>query len=166
MKLKLEKMILLGLIACLLMACDEADDGFKKLPNIFDENGGPVLTVDFLSNADTVFFTWDLVDEQIEFDYFRVSQDNTDNSVEADKNEEKCFLTQIPYNKVVPVTISLIQGNEPVQEIKTSVQINGLDTVFAQIVVPDRGSVTGGDGTYSIALPDGRSIFLMGDSYI
>jgi len=33
-------------------------------------------------------------------------------------------------------------------------------------LVPDRGSVTGGDGTYSIALPDGRSIFLMGDSYI
>ena len=41
-----------------------------------------------------------------------------------------------------------------------------LDEDFASNIVPDSGSVTGGDGTYSVALPDGRSIFLMGDSYI
>ncbi|MCE5205910.1 MAG: DUF5005 domain-containing protein [Porphyromonadaceae bacterium] len=41
----------------------------------------------------------------------------------------------------------------------------GLDTTFAKILIPDQESITGGDGTYSIALPDGRSIFLMGDSY-
>lgn len=33
-------------------------------------------------------------------------------------------------------------------------------------LMPDSGSVTGGDGMYSIALPDGRSLFLMGDSYM
>lgn len=32
-------------------------------------------------------------------------------------------------------------------------------------LMPDSGSVTGGDGMYSIALPDGRSLFLIGDSY-
>ncbi|MBK5194440.1 MAG: DUF5005 domain-containing protein [Proteiniphilum sp.] len=42
---------------------------------------------------------------------------------------------------------------------------NVLDTTFAKILIPDHGSITGGDGTYSIALPDGRSLFLMGDSY-
>jgi len=42
---------------------------------------------------------------------------------------------------------------------------NGPDTTFAKILIPDQGSITGGDGTYSIALPDGRSLFLMGDSY-
>jgi len=44
-------------------------------------------------------------------------------------------------------------------------QYNGLDTTFAKILIPDQGSITGGDGTYSIVLPDGRSLFLMGDSY-
>jgi len=42
----------------------------------------------------------------------------------------------------------------------------GLDKEIAKIIIPDNGSVTAGDGMYSIALPDGRSIFLMGDSYI
>lgn len=159
-------MVLLILIAWMIMSCDESDDGLNKRPNIFEENGGTVLAIDYSSNADTVFFSWELGDNEIEFDYYQVSQDDSNNYVEVDKNENQCFLTHIPYNEVVPVSISLMSGNEVVKKINTSVQIDGLDTVFAKILVPDRGSVTGGDGTYSIELPDGRSIFLMGDSYI
>ena len=60
----------------------------------------------------------------------------------------------------------LVAGGEVVKTAKTDVVIDGLDKTTAATLIPDRGSVTGGDGTYSIPLPDGRSIFLMGDSYI
>lgn len=160
------QMVLLGLIISILTSCEEKDEGTNLRPNIFGENGGTVLTVDYTSNADTVFFSWKLINDDIDFDYYQISQDNSNNTVEVDKNENNCYLTHIPYNELVPITISLMGSTEPVITIDTNVEIDGLDTVFASTLVPDRGSVTGGDGTYSIALPDGRSIFLMGDSYI
>ena len=40
-----------------------------------------------------------------------------------------------------------------------------LDGNIAKEIIHDDSGVTAGDGMYSIALPDGRSIFLMGDSY-
>lgn len=40
-----------------------------------------------------------------------------------------------------------------------------LDNEIAKKIIQDDAGVTAGDGMYSIALPDGRSIFLMGDSY-
>lgn len=40
-----------------------------------------------------------------------------------------------------------------------------LDTEIAKQIIHDDSGVTAGDGMYSILLPDGRSIFLMGDSY-
>lgn len=40
-----------------------------------------------------------------------------------------------------------------------------LDAQIKKKIIQDEAGVTAGDGMYSIALPDGRSIFLMGDSY-
>ena len=40
-----------------------------------------------------------------------------------------------------------------------------LDPLIAKKIIQDDAGVTAGDGMYSILLPDGRSIFLMGDSY-
>ena len=40
-----------------------------------------------------------------------------------------------------------------------------LDLEIAKKIIQDDAGVTAGDGMYSILLPDGRSIFLMGDSY-
>ena len=40
-----------------------------------------------------------------------------------------------------------------------------LDLAIAKKIIQDDAGVTAGDGMYSILLPDGRSIFLMGDSY-
>ena len=40
-----------------------------------------------------------------------------------------------------------------------------LDPDIAKMIIHDDAGVTAGDGMYSIALPDGRSLFLMGDSY-
>ena len=39
------------------------------------------------------------------------------------------------------------------------------DTAIARLIMQDKAGITEGDGMYSILLPDGRSIFLMGDSY-
>ena len=40
-----------------------------------------------------------------------------------------------------------------------------LDAQIKKKIIQDEAGVTAGDGMYSILLPDGRSIFLMGDSY-
>lgn len=45
------------------------------------------------------------------------------------------------------------------------VYVPKLDNAMAREIIHDDGGVTAGDGMYSIALPDGRSVFLMGDSY-
>ncbi len=44
-------------------------------------------------------------------------------------------------------------------------KVINLDPVIAKQIIQDEAGVTAGDGMYSIPLPDGRSIFLMGDSY-
>lgn len=59
-----------------------------------------------------------------------------------------------------------MKGNEVIGTNTTQAKIDGLDKVIAGVIIPDQGSVTAGDGMYSILLPDGRSIFLMGDSYV
>lgn len=57
---------------------------------------------------------------------------------------------------------------------KTSVSENAevsnrtitIDTIFNARFFPKGEAFTGGDGTYSIALPDGRSLWIFGDSFI
>lgn len=155
------------LCICLLaLASCEDDDGVTKRRNIFEEGPDSVLKLEYSSNADTVFFEWELLTDEIDFDYYRVSRDNSDNFVEVAKNANSCFLTHVPYKEPAPFSISLMKNEKPAMTVKTNITIDGLDHVFARTLIPDRGSVTGGDGTYSIELPDGRSIFLMGDSYI
>lgn len=41
-----------------------------------------------------------------------------------------------------------------------------VDTVFTQAFMPLGDGFTGGDGTYSIQLPDGRNLWIFGDSFI
>ena len=52
---------------------------------------------------------------------------------------------------------------------QTDSGLNGgieLDSVIAKVIIPDKDGITAGDGMYSIALPDGSSLFLMGDSFV
>lgn len=64
----------------------------------------------------------------------------------------------------IPLAIVLLFGVQT--NTRASVPANEPDEMLARVLIPDSGSVTGGDGMYSIALPDGRSLFLMGDSFI
>jgi hypothetical protein len=145
-----------------MTAACEKNSGTKENPF---ETGESFLKLNQSSNADTVFLSWELTDTKLDFDSYRITDKSSNRTVTVDRNANSCILTHVPYYQQVPLSIALMKNNTEVKTLEAGAFINGLDTVFAGILVPDRGSVTGGDGTYSIALPDGRSIFLMGDSY-
>ncbi len=164
MKSDSKYMVLLAFLMCFFVSCHD-DDNKRKNPF---ENGGDdtFIKITSTSNADTLYLSWELTDPKLSFDNYRIelSKPGTVKTVGKDKTE--CFFTHIPYNEPVSVTLSLIEDNEVINTSSTQVKIDGLDKVIAGVIIPDHGSVTGGDGMYSIPLPDGRSIFLMGDSYI
>ncbi len=54
-------MTFLSVILALLMSCGE-DDGTGMKPNPFeDDPNGPLLKVEYSSNADSVFLSWELL---------------------------------------------------------------------------------------------------------
>lgn len=154
--------ILLSLFPA-LVAC--GDDGTGRKPNIFDDETS-FVKVEYTSNADTVYLRWTLTDTDARFDRYQVTDNKTNRIRSVAADATSCLLTHIPYDEPVAIYLSLMKDEKVVKTNRTDVKIDGLDRVTAGVVIPDRGSVTGGDGMYSIALPDGRSIFLMGDSYI
>ncbi|MDR2448491.1 MAG: DUF5005 domain-containing protein [Prevotellaceae bacterium] len=152
-------MALLAGWLCLFISCHD-DDGIKQNPFKY-------TIIVSASNADTLFLSWEFTDTAHNFEHYRIEVAKSKEGVKtAGKEESKCFFTHVPYDEPVPVSISLIENDEPVNTYSATAKIDGFDKVIAGIIIPDRGSVTAGDGMYSIALPDGRSIFLMGDSYI
>jgi len=166
MKLLKTQLVILAWFISFLVAGCEKDDGSKTRPNIFEQEGSAVMKLSHVSNADTVFLTWKLLDKDVKFDHYQVSNLKNSENLKVDKKETGCYLVKVPYNEPFSLSVSLVSNEKAVVTLPLSVRINGLDTVLAQIIVPDRGSVTGGDGTYSIDLKDGRSLFLMGDSFI
>jgi len=164
MKYNHKYMKLLIFYLCLLTSCQK-DSGIKQNP-FENKDDDSFIKVANTSNADTLYLSWELTNTNLSFDYYRieVSKPNTVKTVEKDK--KTCFFTHIPYNEPVLASISLIKNNETLKTYSANFKIDGLDKVIASVIIPDQGSVTGGDGMYSIPLPDGRSIFLMGDSYI
>lgn len=156
------------LLSCGIMAlqaftaCAGTDDG--KLDNPFGEGGKPAIEASYTSNADTVFLSWKLV-RDIDFTSYVVSDQYGKNNITLEKDYTECVLTHIPYNQRVLISVSLMSGNAEVATVDVPVNIEGLDRAIASSIIPDSGSVTEGDGMYSVDLEDGRSIFLMGDSY-
>jgi hypothetical protein len=164
MKHNLKYMIISVFLLCLFISCNEEDN---KKQNPFENGPFITITITNSSNADTLHLSWELVETERNFERYQIEVGKSKERVKiVGKNENACFFTHIPYNEPVPVSISLIENDKPVKAYSTTVKIDGLDKAIAGIIIPDRNSVTAGDGMYSIALPDGRSIFLMGDSYI
>ncbi len=164
MKYPLSYMIGLILCLCLLASCGEDNGGAQENP--FGNDGGDFARISHTSNADTLYLSWELTDAGIGFDRYRIELDNPKAVKTVGKDETRTFFTRLPYNEPVSVTVSLLVNNEVIKSQSAQVKIDGLDQVIAGAIIPDRGSVTGGDGMYSVPLPDGRSIFLMGDSYV
>lgn len=152
-----------ALVIC-LSSCSEKTDG--NLDNPFGNvEGTPAVEAEYRSNADSVFLAWKLV-EDIDFDSYRITDQYGKNSITLDRDATECILTHIPYNERVNISVALISGDDIVNTTSVPVQIDGLDSYIASRIIPDKGSVVEGDGMYSVYLGDGRSMFLMGDSYI
>ncbi len=145
-----------------LCSCTEKSGSMTENP--FGDGGKAPVVAEYTSNADTVFLSWKLV-EDIDFDSYVVEDKYGKNNISLAKDKNECVLTRIPYNSRVTVSVSLMSGGKAVSTADIPVQIDGLDHTIASMIIPDSGSVTEGDGMYSIDLKDGRSMFLMGDSY-
>ncbi len=165
MKYKNRHMILISCLISLFTACSNGEDGIRKNPFEDDDHKAYIkFTSDY--NADTLFISWELTNSDVNFDNFKIELNKPATSKNVDKNQTSQYFTHVPYDELVTVTLSLIKGNEVVESNSTQVKIDGLDKTISAILIPDKNGVTAGDGMYSIPLPDGRSIFLMGDSYI
>lgn len=162
MYMTLRSLALLSL-PLVLVCC--SGGGQHRKDNIFDDGGVPDMKTSWTSNADTVFLSWTVENKDIDFDSFRIYDKEGRNDIKLGAEATSCVLTHTPYNRRYPVKIAMMKGAQEVSYTEISLNINGFDTVIASSIIPDSGSVTEGDGMYSIPLPDGRSIFLMGDSY-
>lgn len=124
---------------------------------------GKYAELTYTANADTVFFSWSML-KQVDFDGFEV-YDKSNGRQTFSAGESSCILTGIPLQEDYDITLSLLRNNALVWSTRLTVNIDGLDRKIARKIIQDDAGVTEGDGMYSILLPDGRSIFLMGDSY-
>ncbi|MCM1502671.1 MAG: DUF4185 domain-containing protein [Bacteroidales bacterium] len=154
------------LLGCLVMTeAASCDDGRHVKENIFENIGNADIAVNFTVNADSVFLGWTVLKDAVH-DGFLVTDAAGKNSLRLPGDAHGCVLTHIPYNRPVNVSVLMLDSDKEVGRSDVTVFTDGTDRAMASVLIPDHGSVTGGDGMYSIALPDGRSIFLMGDSYL
>lgn len=162
--MKFSRMIFIPLVLSILLACSDKDDSIRENP--FENEDKTDILMTTSSNADTLFVSWSLTNPDIEFDQYHVALDKPASTLVLSGDKQETYFTRVPYNEPVSVTLSIIEGSEVTSTHTTQAKIDGLDHAMAGVIIPDKGSVTAGDGMYSIPLPDGRSIFLMGDSYI
>lgn len=158
-------MILLSCLLYIFAACTDDDDGIRKNP-FEDDDHHTYIKIESDYNADTLFLTWELTNPDVSFDNYNIELSKPVKSESVSKNNTSHYFTHVPYDELVTVTLSLMKDNQVVGTNSTQLKIDGLDKTIAAILIPDKNGVTAGDGMYSIPLPDGRSIFLMGDSYI
>lgn len=117
------------------------------------------------TNADSLRVKWDAYGLR-KRDKLRITADHTSTqsiTVSADRTE--CLFTRVPCKQPVTVTVELLRRGRAKGMTRLTAILDGLDRDLARRIIADSASVTAGDGMYSVALPDGRSIFLMGDSY-
>jgi hypothetical protein len=165
MKYNYIHMVLFSFVLCILASCSDRDESIRKNPFEPDDNHTYVKIASTF-NADTLYLSWELTNPEVSFDNYRIELNKPATTKTVSRDDTTTYFTHLPYNEPVSVTLSLLKDNEVVSTITTQAKIDGLDKVIAGVFIPDQGSVTAGDGMYSISLPDGRSIFLMGDSYV
>ena len=154
-----------AIVAICLHSC--GDNGGSTIhENPFDnETSGSGIKMNHSHNADTVFLNWNITYNG-DFDAISVMDAAGKNNLKLPKTASECILTHFPYNQPVKTTLALTKAGKTVSSETLFINIDGLDRTIKSKIIPDKGSVTAGDGMYSIGLPDGRSIFLMGDSFI
>lgn len=159
-------MVLFSFLFCIIASCSKGDDSSVRKNPFEPESDLSYVKIASTFNADTLFLSWELTNREAKFDNYRIVLNKPASTKIVGKGETTSYFTHVPYNEPVSVTLSLMKGEEEVSSQTAQAKIDGLDKVMAGVIIPDRGSVTAGDGMYSIPLPDGRSVFLMGDSYV
>lgn len=146
------------------VSCVGDGNGIRENP-FEDVPAGP-LTIEYTSNADTVFLEW-IIDSEKNFDAIEVSVPSLNSYCRKyDSTEKGACITHFPYNTATLIRVSILDKDKVLASQSISANINGFDrTIAGKIISDEAGKITQGDGMYSVALPDGRSIFLMGDSF-
>ena len=162
----MKKYFLLAILVSIAYSCGGSNNENVR-ENPFLDSGTDPLSVSVTSNADTVRLKWSLLGD-LGFDNYRIRIKDLGIDRTVGSSETSCVLTHVStYNTPVKCEISMIKGGETLATQSLFLNIDGLDASFLRDLMPDDGSsVCAGDGVYSIGLPDGRSIFLMGDSFI
>ena len=160
--MKVSKFVLLQLLFPLtLCSCSEGSAVTRNDPAFYPSE--KYVEVAYTANADTLFLEWTML-KDAEFDGFEV-YDRNNGAVRLSSDARSHAVPGVPIQQDYKVTLSLIRDGSAVWSTSVTANIDGLDRKIAHRIIQDTAGVTGGDGMYSIALPDGRSVFLMGDSY-
>ena len=144
-----------------LCSCSEGSAVTRNDPAFYPSE--KYVEVAYTANADTLFLEWTML-KDAEFDGFEV-YDSNNGAVRLSSDARSHAVPGVPIQQDYKVTLSLIRDGSAVWSTSVTANIDGLDRKIAHRIIQDTAGVTGGDGMYSIALPDGRSVFLMGDSY-
>ncbi len=144
-----------------LCSCSKSPSVTRNDPSFYP--GEKYVELSYTSNADTLFLEWSLLKES-QFDGFEI-YDANNGAVRLPGDARSYAVPGVPIQQDYQVSLSLVRDGSAVWSTSVTANIDGLDRKIAHRIIQDKAGVTGGDGMYSIALPDGRSIFLMGDSY-
>ncbi len=144
-----------------LLSCGEKDAVTRNDPDFHPSER--YVELSYTSNADTLFLEWRML-KDAEFDGFEI-HDKNNGAVRLAKDAMSYALPGVTVRQDYRVTLSIVKDGSAVWSTSVTANIDGLDTKIARRIIQDNAGVTGGDGMYSIPLPDGRSVFLMGDSY-
>ena len=105
MKFRFRYAVLPCLLPAFAAAC--STEATHRRPNIFDDEES-FAAVTFSSNADSLFLSWELTDDRIQFDSYRITDNKSQQVLTVGRDETSCLLTHVPHNEPVAVYLSLV----------------------------------------------------------
>ena len=146
-----------------LFSCGHED------PDGHEEGNGTELSfklgVTYSCNADSVVLHLDIQDPTGAA-VLKVKDDLGRNDLSLPSSTTDCILRHIPGNTQLKLTLDLVYEGESRASKKFVVKTTGYDWQMVNRIMPDKGGVSIGDGTYSVLLPDGKSLFIFQDSNV
>ena len=103
MKFRFRYAVLPCLLPAFAAAC--STEATHRRPNIFDDEES-FAAVTFSSNADSLFLSWELTDDRIQFDSYRITDNKSQQVLTVGRDETSCLLTHVPYNEPVAVYLA------------------------------------------------------------
>lgn len=123
------------------------------------------LSYGYSCNADSVIL-YPLITDPTGSATLHVRDNLGRNEFTVPASTPQCALTHIPGGSDLEVEMTLLSGGETKARKILKTTTTGYDRLFSAKVMPDKGGVSIGDGTYSVALPDGKTLFIFQDSNV